>query len=195
MKKKLSLLVGLLSGAFLIVLLGASPDITKDGLGKTDAFDNLDGGDISIAGDLTIKGMAMYADTNQQQFVLAPKVEAGYQVVFTQYDNKDLDHGHPPSGTGNVGVFIHSGVSPLVDTTQWIGFQHDQYNGRIMTGVGYLELAPSSNVVKFPSVTSDPCGGSIYRKGGFFYNETAQVPCYCSNTGIDLKFSDNSACF
>ena len=40
--------------------------------------------------------------------------------------------------------------------------------------------------------TFDPC--SAAKEGMFFYNATANVPCFCDGTN-DLKISDGSACF
>jgi len=43
------------------------------------------------------------------------------------------------------------------------------------------------------AVTADPCG-SGYPEGSIFYNDTANVLCFCDGTN-DLKISDGSACF
>ena len=56
---------------------------------------------------------------------------------------------------------------------------------------GIMTLA--SAVTEANKVTADPCG--TYSEGAIFYNDTANIPCYCDQAGDDLKFSDNTACF
>lgn len=51
----------------------------------------------------------------------------------------------------------------------------------------------TAGALKTASVTSDPCG--TFPEGAMFYNDTANIPCYCDDSTNDLKFSDNSACF
>ena len=42
-------------------------------------------------------------------------------------------------------------------------------------------------------VTSDPC--ATYGARTIFYNNTGDYPCYCNSSKVDLKLSDDSACF
>lgn len=43
-------------------------------------------------------------------------------------------------------------------------------------------------------VTADPCG--TYPEGSIFYNSTGNFPCFCDDSGDDVKTTDNStACF
>lgn len=75
--------------------------------------------------------------------------------------------------------------------------------GVAVGGVQGLDLIEASSAVKV-SVSSgglvpkfetgDPCAGSGYAEGAIFYNDTANVLCFCDGSN-DLKVSDGSACF
>jgi hypothetical protein len=102
----------------------------------------------------------------------------------------------------NGNVLISAGVYGVFDATA------AAYGMRPRNGSDALELRTdgttrvtiaSTGEVTFAqgivpdAVTSDPCG-SGYPEGAIFYNDTANVLCFCDGTN-DLKIVDGSACF
>lgn len=51
--------------------------------------------------------------------------------------NQNYDHGLQTNPT----LFIHSGVAPNTDNSQWLGLTHNQTNATITTGLGSLSIA------------------------------------------------------
>jgi hypothetical protein len=50
-----------------------------------------------------------------------------------------------------------------------------------------------SAALKLEFETSDPCG--TFPEGTIFYNDTANIVCFCDQAGDDLKVADGAACF
>ena len=63
----------------------------------------------------------------------------------------------------------------------------------VLTPVAKLDV---NGAIKPISVTADPCAvPANFPIGSFFFNSTANIPCYCGAANADLKMSDNTACF
>jgi hypothetical protein len=63
-------------------------------------------------------------------------------------------------------------------------------DGTVLLTADVVEV---SAALKLEFETADPCG--TFPEGSLFYNDTANIPCYCDQAGADLKVSDDTACF
>lgn len=92
-----------------------------------------------------------------------------------------------------------SGTAPMeVDSDRAITVADDatfEVNGPIVTdGTIYTAKITSDGAIYLGRATLDPC--PTLGAGYVFFNNTTGEPCYCDNTGADLKFEDGStACF
>jgi len=64
---------------------------------------------------------------------------ANRNIIITDYANIAKDHDHNTLSV-NPTLFIHSATDPDTNNTQWISLAHDQTNGVITTGKGFLSL-------------------------------------------------------
>jgi hypothetical protein len=111
--------------------------------------------------------LSCYEGTGQTSFAIAPggteylavnsfggdgvhfgvlSSSARHHVIFTSIGNVNQNHGHSASSTNPI-VYVHSVTNPSSDATQWLGFEHDQTDGVIMSGKGDILLLPASNNV------------------------------------------------
>lgn len=64
----------------------------------------------------------------------------------------------------------------------------------ITDGTIYTATIKSDGAIYLGRATLDPC--PTLGAGYVFFNDSTGEPCYCDNTGADLKFEDGStACF
>lgn len=54
-------------------------------------------------------------------------------------------------------------------------------------------ILTTASMLQLTGYVADPCSGLA--EGAIFWNSTSKYPCYCDDSLVDLKFSDDSACF
>jgi len=121
--------------------------------------------------------VVMTVDGDADQFVIAPRAAAGRQVVITDYDNRDQDHGH--NAFTDPVLYVHSAYDPETegagDTTQYVMLMHDQTDGWVGTGKGQIKLSAGSDAgVVVPTEAA----------------ATLNAPCAAANEGSIMYFDD-----
>lgn len=102
------------------------------------------------------------------------------------------------SKVGTFGAPNSSGTAPMeVDSDRAITVASDAtFTASSITTDGTIYTAKiiSDGGIYFARASVDPCG--TLGAGYVFFNNSTGEPCYCDNTGADLKFEDGStACF
>lgn len=118
-------------------------------------------------------------------------------------DSGDYDFKYETDSTDNA-VLIDSGNSTLETNGLTVTFNQggadvdftietDDNTAAFVVDAGNDTVKVDTGMY-FKAVTGDPCAGAGFGEGAIFYNDTANILCFCDGTN-DLKIVDGAACF
>jgi hypothetical protein len=132
-------------------------------------------------------GATFGGNTTQDQFSLTLDDAVGRQfVIGGSTIGRDYDHATPTDPT----LFIHSVTDPNSDNTQWISFTHNQTNGLIQTGKGYLNLGTAAATGHALGVGDTLVGGKLEVDGNIYSDGT--IFAYTNLQVLGNFYSDKS---
>ena len=161
--------------------------MSKQGLSSEDDLvitDNLEVLNPSYLNGLTLTGTGgiahmslLIGGTNQGRWIavdddgwhFCPRDSEGTannNMILTTYTNYNKDHDHDTLST-NPTLFIHSATNPDTNNTQWLSLTHDQTNGVINTGSGYLRVSSNSGDISIYADKNITATGFITRTSVF----------------------------
>ena len=128
-------------------------------------------------GENTSTTLFFRAKHNENEVCVAMSSAVGRCFIVTDYNSSAQNHDHGIQT--NPTFYVHSGITPNVDNTQWGSIAHDQTNLQIQTGKGNIQLGNTTHIPLMPTLTTAQRNALTGVNGMIIYNsDTTQMEAY-----------------